>query len=702
MDGSIKIWNLSEKHEEFSLNGHSGIVNSVSFSPNGRLLASGSEDNTIKVWDLSTRSIKFELTGLLPNELTLKFSPKNLLTLIHKASSTVSSFDDKGISIPSQKSSTDSNSLVLSFLILENQKFQSLDLFNALFMISEDRWDSIMKWDVLFTNLSFTPLHLAVLSGLSKVVEKALEPQNSVRLLADAFGYSPLHYSILKKYQKVTDIIIEYILQKLKQNIPIFQKASMMHSIRNDLPIIIQNSPKSLCNLLSQFLYSIDPEPIHGEAKISILFSNSAMRSFSDFLKPENEMKNLEPLIIKTSWFLMPSNIGSIESIILFKELVDTKEKNIFKIEFIRSFIQLRWNQLENIIYLYSGILWINLVLITLLLLEKNSIIFFIISGFFIFINVVLLIWEIFQIVAVGIDYIKDPWNFIDLVKILIGLAWPFLTYLSLNPYWLNWFLVLFSVLRGLTSFRAFDSTRFYIKLIIESLKDVSSFLMIFVYATLSYGLLSVASEPDPTITGEALWINAFGIAFGGGGDIEPFTLQYGTYIIAIILNVVLMLNMIISIFGNSFDEFQLMSTYYNYKEMTEVILELEYIFSFMNKSSEFKYIHTIENPYVHDSDLWKEEAVENKEFFEKNDTQIQGVKDDVKAVNDTVKVEIKAVKDEVKADINSVKEEVKADIKSVKDDFKAVKDNIKLVENKITSMEEKLEAITKILLQPK
>lgn len=51
-DFSIRIWKVSDGVEEARLEGHSGDVSSLSWSPEGSLLASGSDDGTVRLWQV--------------------------------------------------------------------------------------------------------------------------------------------------------------------------------------------------------------------------------------------------------------------------------------------------------------------------------------------------------------------------------------------------------------------------------------------------------------------------------------------------------------------------------------------------------------------------------------------------------------------------------------------------------------------------
>jgi WD40 repeat protein/energy-coupling factor transporter ATP-binding protein EcfA2 len=75
-DATLRLWKISDRKEIAKLKGHSDVVSSVAFSPDGKTVVTGSADDTAKLWDISPQS-----QDIRPNEQRLNEQPPEVSSI---------------------------------------------------------------------------------------------------------------------------------------------------------------------------------------------------------------------------------------------------------------------------------------------------------------------------------------------------------------------------------------------------------------------------------------------------------------------------------------------------------------------------------------------------------------------------------------------------------------------------------------------
>lgn len=224
-------------------------------------------------------------------------------------------------------------------------------------------------------------------------------------------------------------------------------------------------------------------------------------------------------------------------------------------------------------------------------------------------------------------------WNTIDILRAVITYIWLYQTYTrpSGPPIEITWIFASLNIIRGLTGFRAFDSTRFFVRLILNCAVNVSAFVFVFIYITLAFGLINLTVGGTGSNLFESLWIIPYDMVFGNLDHPEEINLGYITFIIASLLLAILMRSLLVSILGDTYAKFRIKSIELDYQEMMQAIYESEVLLFWRKWKMSRKYFAICDLPVPKEDELvsykidkLRKELGEFEEKVEKSRTELK------------------------------------------------------------------------------
>ncbi|OMJ70300.1 hypothetical protein SteCoe_31743 [Stentor coeruleus] len=748
-DKTIKLWNLPEKCEERTIKGHEGWVNCLSFSPNGEFLASGSDDFSVKIWDFSKEKQKFWfLNRDLPiKNVSLSLSgqylafegndkeiaiwdlyEKNEICKIFGINERVETMDfnldTKIIYIKTYsgvKGYSMNNGIEVSIeSLIGNTKKSSKNLFDPItcttsyyqnyfktienfYHLTTKSFEKLNSLNATFTNLNFSIAHMMSMLGNEITIEKFI---NSKKLIisTDIFGHGPAYYSIKSHNQKVTDLLISYMSDLLEDEPNSYNSYLSLKTLEHDLVDLLKNASSYIDKLLSWTFIQQDKSVCFNSPLTSlpiVKISDYHLSYISDF---SNSQGTSLPLIIKQIPFRLPLSTGTSSSLQLLSAITECRNKDIYRTSLIQQLTTYKWNRILLLVYLITFLIWGNIIALSIYISTKS----YIFGSIAFLINIMLIFWEAMQFSITGLAYFRSISNILDLLRFYLTAVYGFFTIFDIQNTTLLWTMMTLNLIKGFSGFKAFGNTRYYIKLLEMCIIRMKDFLIIFIYATISLGIMNAISSQEDLTTYQSIWSSPFGIIVG---KTDPFyetnNIQIITYILAVTTNMIIMLNMIISILGDVFDEFQLDAEIFDYSEMAEVVYEIEQIMTFMNNIEEFKYLHICMHAYENTDNGWKGKMIDIRDFikgtffnyyikplFEEN-------KEMIRMNDEKVEKGFKDIKEEVEKIFNNVDEKVdkmNERVVGMQDKMEEFKSKVEEVEGKVDRIHGNIEMILALL----
>jgi WD40 repeat protein len=480
---------------------------------------------------------------------------------------------------------------------------------------------------LIFSPGGITSLHIYVYFGLTKHLKKCLK--ENIMIIPDRNGQNPLDMCMEMKDTELLGMFLDALIREIPKN-------KHLATVFEESIVKINHTGHPILDDLYRVLFRVCTDfgvPRFCDDSVKLPVTVHSSKRFIDpklFAKQENYEAKKQMIAFQEALIPLNFNIGSEESIEFLKSIIECPNSEIFRTPLIREYLLGKWKQARKgmLIQMMLYILYMGSLLFHVVNEHYTIDMWMILST-----DCTIMFFEFYQMYLNGKDYWDDVWNYLDVVRAL--LCKIYVVYLTLDydkseARFLT-LLLLISFWRGIAYYRLFSDTRYLINLIFEVLSDIRAFMIVLLYTTIAHIVLGyVINRINKEETDWAKDVKgAYGILFG---DIEnpKDIIQWIVLTINLIVDPIIMLNLLISIIGATYERVEEKNEIADMKEMAEMILEVE-IYSTWNRHKSGKYyLQMCTNKEMLDTDLSPEAKL--KAIDKKLGSLIQMIKSDKKA----------------------------------------------------------------------
>lgn len=571
-NGKVYIWNFPERRIETTLNTHENVLTGVYITSDQSSLITSDIYGKLNIFDLKTRQTittlslgRIDCFALDPQETSIYYSNDNISYFIKNPLKVTE------LSVFGNGDKSDYIQYLHSIMIEKKNIKQDLKM---------DEW-IIMPYKI---NL----LHIYAYYGMNEYLENSVN--NSFSLLKSMNNETALTIGLYRKSYESLENILMKLCEEVKNNM------FLMSIIEDAIVLLNQFGNANLTKVYDTILRVCDqpslPKFCMEKYSFPIHYMNDSIKVNPDnFISPEDKTNEGELILFKESLIKFNFSSGSKWSIEFLSSILDSPNQNIFRSQYIQSILIYKWKNLRYYMNLQAAIYLVYMMILSVQILSGTNDTLTILSIFII--NFALLLFEVFQMLVAGKRYWTDFWNYLDIVRSLTCMIYYSMFYVDLGKEW-NYELLavvtLVSWIRGISYFRIFQKTRYIINLLTEVINDMKAFMCVLVYSSLSFTFLFLVIKNESNFP--AYILGTFKMNLGDVADgYENSILEFSLLTVAIIINPIIMLNLLISIIGDTFDRVQSTMVIADMRELCEMIIELESMLYWKRESGTLQYL---------------------------------------------------------------------------------------------------------------